>query len=280
MGAGPSECHHGTVYQPALRHAQDVSEVPQPPLSDRTQQVEHWRCSRVSIVLTSDDMQTSAVEAVDIAHHCSSQRPCIGRMRQCGAHCQLVSSQFQCPRQSVVGPDVRQWDKRRLCYRHAVKDIGFVGTTKTGVLPSNTRKSACSRGQYCYLTEPPQRVSWPSSLLCLLWSLDASVVPGRHHTKARREFPSPLTVEKVREQLLHTCFSTKEADVVTSASFVALTLVVGCICMDCSSSPWTPSLHHYHIYPAAIAVTLVVMVAASSSTRAASSAYSNLDISM
>ena len=73
MGAGPSEGHQGTAYHPALRHAQDVSEVSQSPLSDRTQQVEH--CSCVPIVLASDDMQASAVEAVDTAHHCSSQRP-------------------------------------------------------------------------------------------------------------------------------------------------------------------------------------------------------------
>ena len=69
MGTGPSEGHQGTAYHPALRHAQDVSEVSQPPLSDRTQQVEHGRCSHVPIVLASDDMQASAIEAVDTAHH-------------------------------------------------------------------------------------------------------------------------------------------------------------------------------------------------------------------
>ena len=52
----------GTVYHPALRQAQDVSEVSQSPLSGRTQQVEHWCCSRVPIVLASDDMQASAVD--------------------------------------------------------------------------------------------------------------------------------------------------------------------------------------------------------------------------
>ena len=75
MGAGPSEGHQGTAYHPALRHAQDVSEVSQSPLSDRTKQVEHWGCGCVPIVLASDDMQASAVEAVDTAHDCSSQRP-------------------------------------------------------------------------------------------------------------------------------------------------------------------------------------------------------------
>ena len=45
MGAGPSEGHQGTAYHPALRHAQDVSEVSQSPLSDRTQQVKYWRYS-------------------------------------------------------------------------------------------------------------------------------------------------------------------------------------------------------------------------------------------
>ena len=72
MGAGPSEGHQGTAYHPALRHAQDVSEVSQSPLSDRMQQVEHWRCGRMPIVLASDDMQALAVEAVDIAqiNHC------------------------------------------------------------------------------------------------------------------------------------------------------------------------------------------------------------------
>ena len=68
MSAGPSEGHQGMAYYPALRHAQDVSEVS--PLSDRTQQVVHWRCSRVPIVPASADMQASDVEAVDTAHHC------------------------------------------------------------------------------------------------------------------------------------------------------------------------------------------------------------------
>ena len=71
MGAGPSEDHQGTAHHPALRHVHDVSEVSQSQLSDRTQQVEHWRCSRVPIVLASDDMQASAVEAVDTVHQCS-----------------------------------------------------------------------------------------------------------------------------------------------------------------------------------------------------------------
>ena len=66
-----------------------VSDISQSPLSDRTHKVEYWGCGCVPIVLASDDMQASAVEAVDTAHHCSSH-------------------QFQCPRQSVVGPDVRQ----------------------------------------------------------------------------------------------------------------------------------------------------------------------------
>ena len=60
----------------------------------------------VLIVLASDAMHASAVEAVDTAHHCSSQRSCLGRMCQCGASGQLVSSRFHCPRQSVVDPDV------------------------------------------------------------------------------------------------------------------------------------------------------------------------------
>ena len=81
MGASHSEGHQGTAYHPALRHAQDVPEISQSPLSDRTQQVGHWGC--VPIVLASDGMQASAVEAVDTAHHCSSQRPCLGRMCQC-----------------------------------------------------------------------------------------------------------------------------------------------------------------------------------------------------
>ena len=82
MGTGPSEDHQDTAYHPALRHAQDVSEVLQPPLADRTQKVEHWRCSRVPIVLVSDDMQASAVAAVDTAHHCSSRHPEGHRLRR------------------------------------------------------------------------------------------------------------------------------------------------------------------------------------------------------
>ena len=57
MGDGPSGGHQDTAYHPALRHAQDVSEVSQFPLSDRSQQVDHWRCGRMPIVLARDDMQ-------------------------------------------------------------------------------------------------------------------------------------------------------------------------------------------------------------------------------
>ena len=110
MSAGPNEDYQGMAYHPALRHAQDVSAVSQSPLSERTQRVEHWRCSRMPIVLASDDMQATAVEAVDTAH----QRPCLGRMCQCGTHCDLVCSHFLCPRESVVGRDVWQWAQRRL----------------------------------------------------------------------------------------------------------------------------------------------------------------------
>ena len=60
MCDGSSEGHQGTAYHPALRHTQDVSEVSQPPQSDRTHHDEHWRGSRVLIVLASDDMQASA----------------------------------------------------------------------------------------------------------------------------------------------------------------------------------------------------------------------------
>ena len=74
MGAIHSEGHQSTTYHPALRHAQDVPEISQSPLSDRTHQVEHWGCGCVPIVLASDDMQASAVESVDTAHHCSSQQ--------------------------------------------------------------------------------------------------------------------------------------------------------------------------------------------------------------
>ena len=81
LGAIHSEGHQGTTYHPALRHAQDVPEISQSPLSDRTHQVEHWGCGCVPIVLASDDMQASAVESVDTAHHCSSQRPCLGRRK-------------------------------------------------------------------------------------------------------------------------------------------------------------------------------------------------------
>ena len=54
----------------------------------------------VPIVLASDNMQASAVESIDTAHHCSSQRPCLGRMRQCGTQCQLI-----CPQTHMVCVD-------------------------------------------------------------------------------------------------------------------------------------------------------------------------------
>ena len=159
MGAGPSEGHQGTVYHPALRYAQDMSEVSHPRLSG-TQQVQHWRCSRVPTVLASDDMQVSAVEAVDTAHHCSSQRPCLGIMCQFGAHCQLVSSQFKGPILSVVGPDVRQTSS---VLSPCGEGHRFRRNHHIGVLPPNTRKSARAGGNYCQrapgLAEPPQSVS-------------------------------------------------------------------------------------------------------------------------
>ena len=71
---------------------------------------------------------------------------------------------------------------------------------------------------------------------------------------------SPLRSGKIWEQLSHTCFSFSAT---TCASFVALTLVVGCICMALlffSEITIAASFRD----PAAIAVTLVVSVAASS----------------
>ena len=102
------------------------------------------------------------------------------------------------------------------------------------------------------------------------------VWPPSHHRETW--LPSPLSVGKVREHLSYTCFSFSAT---TYSSFVPLILVVGCIylCMTLlffSEINIAASLRD----PAAIAVTLVVAVAASSSPRAASSAYSNLDIFM
>ena len=68
---------------------------------------------------------------------------------------------------------------------------------------------------------------------------------------------SPLRAGKICEQLSHTCFSFIAT---TSASFVALTLVVGCIFMAFSEITIVALLRDL----AAIAVTLVVAVAASS----------------
>ena len=71
---------------------------------------------------------------------------------------------------------------------------------------------------------------------------------------------SPLRAGKIWEQLSHTCFSFSAT---TSASFVALTLVVGCICMALLFfSEITIDASFRDL--AAIAVTLVVSVAASS----------------
>ena len=65
---------------------------------------------------------------------------------------------------------------------------------------------------------------------------------------------------KIWEQLLHTCFS---FNATTSASFVAITLVVGCICIALLSFSEV-TINASFRDPAAIAVTLVVSVAASS----------------
>ena len=77
-----------------------MPEISQSPLSDRTQQVEHWGCGCVPIVLASDDMQASAVEAASLQQSMSMPRKNVSMWN--------TSPQFQCPRKSVVGPDVRQ----------------------------------------------------------------------------------------------------------------------------------------------------------------------------
>ena len=136
LGAIHSEGHQGTTYHPALRHAHDVPEISQSPLSDRTHQVEHWGCGCVPIVLASDDMQASAVESVDTAHHCSSQRPCLGRMRQCGTHCQLTLpvKQHRPMRKRYVSDRTRQlYDQRRIHFEKLTDDERRAATRAIGV---------------------------------------------------------------------------------------------------------------------------------------------------
>ena len=98
------------------------------------------------------------------------------------------------------------------------------------VLPPNTRKSARSRGQYCQrapgLAEPLQRVSLQPSLLCLLWSLDASVVSDRHHTNARRG---------------QGLYRLRQSTIGTSYGGVALQWhrLCGCVHEGAMARPWT-----------------------------------------
>ena len=128
MVAGPSEGHQGTPCHPALRRAQDVPEVSQSPLSDRTQQVEHWRCSCVPIVLASGGMQASDVEAVDTAHHCSSQRPMPRTNVSMWNTLPIGKLSVSMPETVGGRPRCSTMSQRRMGYRHAVKDIGSVET--------------------------------------------------------------------------------------------------------------------------------------------------------
>ena len=114
----------------------------------------------------------------------------------------------------------------------------------TGVWLPNTRKSARSRGQWCQhapgLASPLQRVSCLPSLPCLLWSLDASVVSGRHRTNAKRGSLVPSVSGKygsinrihvlvsVLRPLLPSFHTPWSSDVYA---------------LPCSSSPRSPSLH-------------------------------------
>ena len=121
-----------------------VPDISQSSLSDRTHQVEHWGCGCVSIVLAS----ASAVEAVDTAHHCSSQRPCLGRMRQCGTHCHMtVMSSVSMPETVGGRPRCSTMNQTSSALLPCDEGHRLRLSHHTGVLLPNTRKSARSRGQ-------------------------------------------------------------------------------------------------------------------------------------
>ena len=103
-----------------------MSKVAESPAADRQQQVVRRRCRCGPVVQSGDDMETAAVEAVNTARDCGSQRPCLRCVREGGAYGQLVSPQFEGARETVVVPDVRQGTESRLCNRHAVLHVCVV----------------------------------------------------------------------------------------------------------------------------------------------------------
>ena len=115
--------HSEGVPRSALGHVQDVPEISQSPLSDRTQKVEHWGCGCVPIVLASGDMQAWAVEAVDTAHRVPMAET-VGCRPRCSTMSQTSSGLLPCD------------EGHRLRLSH-----------HTGVLLPNTRKNARSAWQ-------------------------------------------------------------------------------------------------------------------------------------
>ena len=103
-GAALCKCHQGVPHHPTLGHAQDMAEVTEAALANRTNHVLFWGCCRHSVVLASDYVQAAALETVHTAHHWLSERPRFRCVCQRRTHSKLVRPQLQRARQPVVCP--------------------------------------------------------------------------------------------------------------------------------------------------------------------------------
>ena len=129
-GAAFCKCHQGAPHHPTLEHlghAQDMAEVTETALANRTKRVILWGCCCQSVVLASDYVQAAAVETVlHTAHHWLSERPGFRCVCQRRTHRKLVRPQLQRVRQPVVCPYAGERAERSLCDGHAMTNVSVV----------------------------------------------------------------------------------------------------------------------------------------------------------
>ena len=107
-------------------HAQNMSEITQPPTPDCQQQIEFWLCCGDVIVFAGFHVETSGVKTIQDLSDSGSEVPGFAGMCERRAYSQSVEAQLHRSWKSVVGPQVEQRAEYGLGYRHAMADISLI----------------------------------------------------------------------------------------------------------------------------------------------------------
>ena len=232
-------------------------------------------------MFTRHYVQTPAVEPVYRSSHLSIEGPGLAAMCEGRAHTDSLKPEFRCSRQSVVGPQVAQSAKRRLCDLQLFTHVCLVAPV---ALPPATQILEIGHVLQWRVAADDHLVEGCLSCASLA-RLDSFV--GQGATRDRCVRPSshqhamcifrPRSLVNSRVHDSHLCTRLSFA---TSASVVALVRVVlwMCIILLFLAPLAEMIIAASAMEPAASDVIHAVACPASSSMRAASSAYSNFAI--